>query len=134
MKTPGKITHHGQLEVYQLSIETGMRRFELSKKFPREETYSLTDQMRRSSRSFSSHISEGWRRRRYEAAFCEKLNGAESEAAETQTWIEYAACCGYITAKEGRGLHRAYNFIMGKLVKMQNHPEVWLLQNPRTRA
>jgi four helix bundle protein len=133
MKTTAKITHHWQLEVYQLSIEAGMGLFELSKKFPREEMYSLTDQVRRSSRSVSSHISEGWRRRRYEAAFCEKLNGAESEAAETQTWIEYSVRCGYITAKEGRELHRAYDHIMGKLVNMQNKPEVWLLQNPRTR-
>lgn len=134
MKTPGKITHHWQLEVYQLSVEAGMQLFELSRKFPREEMFSLTDQVRRSSRSVSSHISEGWRRRRYEAAFCEKLNGAESEAAESQTWVEYAVRCGYITAKEGRELHRAHDFIMGKLVKMQNNPEVWLLQNPRTRV
>jgi four helix bundle protein len=133
MKTTVKITHHWQLEVYQLSIEAGMSLFELSKKFPREEMYSLTDQVRRSSRSVSSHISEGWRRRRYEAAFCEKLNGAESEAAETQTWIEYSVRCGYVTAKEGRELHRSYDHIMGKLVNMQNKPEVWLLQNPRTR-
>jgi four helix bundle protein len=134
MKTSGKITHHWQLEVYQLSVEAGMRLFELSKKFPREEMYSLTDQVRRSSRSASSHISEGWRRRRYEAAFCDKLNGAESEAAETQTWIEYAARCGYITAKDGRELHQKYDHIMGKLVNMQNNPEVWLLKNPRTRT
>lgn len=133
MKTTAKITHHWQLDVYQLSIEAGMSLFELSKKFPREEMYSLTDQVRRSSRSVSSHISEGWRRRRYEAAFCEKLNGAESEAAETQTWIEYSVRCGYVTAKEGRELHRSYDHIMGKLVNMQNKPEVWLLQNPRTR-
>lgn len=110
-----------------------MSLFELSKKFPREEMYSLTDQVRRSSRSVSSHISEGWRRRRYEAAFSEKLNGAESEAAETQTWIEYSVRCGYITAKAGRELRRAYDHIMGKLVNMQNKPEVWLLQYPRTR-
>ncbi len=133
MKTTAKITHHWQLDVYKLSIEAGMNLFELSKKFPREEMYSLTDQVRRSSRSVSSHISEGWRRRRYEAAFCEKLNGAESEAAETQTWIEYSVRCGYVTAKEGRELHRSYDHIMGKLVNMQNKPEVWLLQNPRTR-
>jgi four helix bundle protein len=134
VKTTAKITHHWQLDVYRLSVETGRRLFDLSKKFPREEMYSLTDQVRRSSRSVSSHISEGWRRRRYEAAFCEKLNGAESEAAETQTWIEYAVRCGYTTAKEGREVHRSYDHIMGKLVKMQNNPEVWLLQNPRTRA
>jgi four helix bundle protein len=133
MKTTAKITHRWQLEVYQLSIEAGMSLFELSKKFPREEMYSLTDQVRRSLRSVSTHISEGWRRRRYEAAFCEKLNGAESEAAETQTWIEYSVRCGYVTAEEGRKLHRSYDHIMGKLVNMQNKPEVWLLQNPRTR-
>jgi four helix bundle protein len=133
MKTVGKITHHWQLEVYQLSMEAAMQLFELSKKFPREEMYSLTDQVRRSSRSVSSHISEGWRRRRYVAAFCDKLNGAESEAGETQTWVEFAVRCGYVTAKEGRDLHRSYDHIMGKLVIMQNKPEVWLLQNQRTR-
>lgn len=133
MKTLGKITHHWQLDVYQLSIEAGMSLFELSKKFPREEMYSLTDQVRRSSRSVSSHISEGWRRRRYEAAFCDKLNGAESEAAETQTWIEYAVRCGYLIEKIGRDLHKTYDQIIGKLVIIQNRPEVWLLQNPRTR-
>ena len=122
-----KITHHWQLDVYKLSVELAMRLFELSKKFPREEMYSLTDQGRRSSRSVSSHIAEGWRRRRYEAAFCDKLNGAESEAAETQVWIEYSVRCGYLTAKEGRELHRTYNRVIGKLVKMQNKPEPWLL-------
>lgn len=127
MKAIGKITHHWQLDVYKLSVETAMQLFELSKKFPREEMYSLTDQGRRSSRSVSGHISEGWRRRRYEAAFCDKLNGAEAEAAETQTWIEYSVRCGYMTTKEGRDLHRAYDRIIGKLVRMQNNPEPWLL-------
>ncbi len=104
MNSSPKITHHWELDVYKLSVEAAMQLFELSKKFPKEEMYSLTDQVRRSSRSVSGHISEGWRRRRYEAAFCDKLNGAEGEAAETQTWIEYAVRCGYVTAKEGRGI------------------------------
>ena len=130
MKASGKITHHWQLDVYKLSVEAAMRLFELSKRFPREEMYSLTDQMRRSSRSVSGHIAEGWRRRRYEAAFCDKLNGAEGEAAEAQTWIEYSVRCGYVTAKDGRELHRTYDRILGKLVKMQNNLDVWLL--PRT--
>ncbi len=104
-----------------------MRLFELTKNFPREEMYSLTDQIRRSSRSVSSHIAEGWRRRRYEAAFCDKLNGAESEGAETQSWIEYSVRCGYLTKKEGRELHREYDKLIGKLVKMQNNPDVWIL-------
>ena len=128
MKVAGKITHHWQLDVYRLSVEAAMRLFfELSKSFPREEMYSLTDQMRRSSRSVSGHISEGWRRRRYAAAFCDKLNGAEGEAAETQTWIEYSVRCGYVTAKDGRDLHRSHDRILGKLVKMQHNPEPWLL-------
>src|SRR5262245_16106267 len=122
-----KITHHWQLDVCAISVEAAMRLFELSKAFPREEMYSLTDQMRRSSRSVSGHIAEGWRRRRYEAAFCDKLNGAEAEAAETQSWIEYAVRCRYMSRKDGRELHRMYDRIIGKLVKMQNNSEVWLL-------
>lgn len=127
MKSSQKITHHWQLEVYKLSVDAAMRLFELTKNFPREEMYSLTDQMRRSSRSVSSHIAEGWRRRRYEAAFCDKLNGAEAEAAETQSWIEYSVRCGYLLKKQGRELHREYDKILGKLVRMQNNPNVWLL-------
>jgi four helix bundle protein len=127
MKTNTRITHHWQLDVYKLSVEAAMQLFELSKMFPREKMYSLTDQMRRSSRSVSGHIAEGWRRRRYEAAFCDTLNGAESEAAETQSWIEYSVRCGYMTRKEGRELHRTCDRIIGKLVRMQNNPEPWLL-------
>ena len=133
MNNSRKITHHWQLDVYKLSVETAMRLFELSKQFPREEMYSLTDQGRRSSRSVSGHIAEGWRRRRYEAAFCDKFNGAEAEAAETQTWIEYSVRCGYMGAKEGRELHRAYDRILGKLVKIQNNPDVWLLPRSSKR-
>ena len=134
MNNSRKITHHWQLDVYKLSVEAAMRLFELSKKFPREEMYALTDQGRRSSRSVSGHIAEGWRRRRYEPAFCDKLNGAEAEAAETQVWIEYSVRCGYMTPKEGRELHRTYNRILGKLVKMQNKPEVWLLPRLTKRS
>jgi four helix bundle protein len=134
MKTTVKITHHWQLDVYKLSVEVAMQLFDLSKRFPREEMYSLTDQMRRSSRSVSGHIAEGWRRRHYEAAFCDKLNGAEGEAAETQVWIEYSVRCGYSTAKEGRELHRACNRIIGKLVRMQAKPEVWLLPRATRRS
>jgi four helix bundle protein len=134
MSTSRKITHHWELDVYKLSVEAAMRLFELSKKFPREEMYSLTDQFRRSSRSVSGHIAEGWRRRRYEAAFCDKLNGAEAEAAETQSWIEYSARCGYMTSKEGRELHRAFDRVMGKIVTMQNNATPWLLLRSNKRA
>lgn len=83
------VRYHWELEVYQLSVETAMRIFELTKSFPREEMYSLTDQIRRSSRSVSGQIAEAWRRRKYEAAFVNKLNESEAEAAETQAWLEY---------------------------------------------
>jgi four helix bundle protein len=123
-----KITHHWQLDVYKLSVDMAMALFELSKKFPREEMYSLTDQMRRASRSVSGQIAEGWRRRKYEAAFVNKLNASEGEAAEAQAWIEYAVKCKYLTVKEGRDLHRKYDRIIGKLVTMGNNPDPWLLQ------
>ena len=109
-----------------------MRIFEASKRFPKEETYSLTDQIRRSSRSVSGQIAEGWRRRKYEPAFINKLNEAEGEGAETQAWLEYAVRCGYMTAKLGRELHRAYNRVIGKLVTMGNNPEPWLLKKRLT--
>jgi four helix bundle protein len=76
---------HTDLEVFRRAFAGAMRIFELSKSFPREERYSLTDQMRRSSRSVSTNIAEAWRKRRYEAAFAAELNDAEAEAAETQT-------------------------------------------------
>lgn len=85
-----RIQSHEELEVYKLAFEAAMRVFEMSKRFPREETYSLTDQIRRSLRSVCGNIAEAWRKRRYEAAFVSKLNDAESEAAETQTWIRFA--------------------------------------------
>ena len=80
-----KILRHQDLIVYKKAIEAAMRIFEVSKTFPKEETYSLTDQVRRSSRSVASNIAEAWRKRRYAAAFVSKLNDAEGEAAETQT-------------------------------------------------
>jgi four helix bundle protein len=122
------IKFHWELEVYKMSIETAMRIFELSKKFPKEERYSLTDQIRRSSRSVSGQIAEAWRRRKYANVFVNKLNEAEGEAAETQVWLEYAVRCQYISTKEGRELHRVYDRVIGKLVNMGNNPEAWVLR------
>lgn len=121
------IRSHEELEVYQLSYRTALRIFGLSKKFPREELYSLTDQIRRASRSVCSNITEAWRKRRYEAAFVSKLNDAETEAAETQTWLRFSLDCGYISKEEFTSMYETYNLILGKLVNMINHPEPWLL-------
>src|SRR5690349_25143462 len=82
--------------------------FEWSKGFPKEETYSLTDQIRRASRAVCSMIAEAWRRRRYEAAFINKLNEAEGESAETQTWLEFSVQCGYVDKETARHLYLEY--------------------------
>jgi len=123
-----KIQYHWELDVYRLSIESAMEIFQISKNFPKEERYSLTDQIRRSSRSVSSNIAESWRRRKYKRAFINKLNEAEAEAAETQVWLEYAVKCKYINEDKGRDLHIRYNHITGKLVTMENNHNSWLLK------
>src|SRR4030095_12591278 len=94
-----RILRHQDLDVYRKAFELAMRIFELSKTFPREETYSLTDQVRRSSRSVCANLAEAWRKRRYEKAFVSKLSDVESDAAETQVWLEFALSCEY-TSRE----------------------------------
>jgi len=123
-----RIQSHEELDVYQMAFKAAMRIFEVSKTFPREETFSLTDQIRRSSRSVCTNIAEAWRKRRYEAAFVSKLNDAESEAAETQVWIRFAVECGYLSEELGQGLYQEYDYIIGKLVNMIVNPAPWLLK------
>lgn len=122
------IRTHRELEVYQLGFDAAILIFELSKKFPVEEKYSLTDQIRRSSRSVCANLAEAWRKRRYRAAFISKLSDSEAEAAETQTWIQFAVHCNYLELEAGRELYSTYNQILGKLVKMGNNPSPWLMQ------
>jgi four helix bundle protein len=122
-----KIVRHTDLEVYQRAFAVAMELFRLSKAFPAEEKYSLTDQGRRSSRSVAANIAEGWRKRRYAASFVSKLNDAEGEAAETQTWLQFAVECGYADADQARALYSEYDQIIAMLVNMQNHPEAWSL-------
>jgi four helix bundle protein len=83
--------------------------FWASKNFPKEETYSLTDQIRRSLRSVCANLAEAWRKRRYKAAFISKLSDAESEAAETQVWIEFAMKCGYLERDQSVALYKSYD-------------------------
>ena len=111
-----------------------MQVFVLSKTFPREETYSLTDQMRRSSRSVCANIAEAWRKRRYPAAFVSKLSDAEAEAAETQVWLQFAVKCSYLESEPARTLYATYDQIIGKLVIMIQHPEQWTLPSTTTPA
>jgi four helix bundle protein len=121
------IQSHRELEVYQLAFDAAMRIFELSKKFPPEERYSLTDQIRRSSRSVCANLAEAWRKRRYEGAFTLKLSDSEAEAAETQTWLEFSLHCAYIEETTYRLLYEQYDHILGKLVRMITNPSPWLM-------
>jgi four helix bundle protein len=118
---------HRELEVYKLAFDAAVQIFRLSKKFPPEEQYSLTDQIRRSSRAVYANLAEAWRKRRYEGSFLLKLNDAEAEASETQTWLEFAAECEYLDKKTARELYQVYNQILGKLVRMINNPSPWLM-------
>ena len=122
------IRHFRELEVYQLAMDSAMRIFELSKQFPPEERYSLTDQMRRSSRSVCANIAEAWRKRRYPNAFVSKLSDADAEAAETQVWLEFASKCGYLNLTVIGELDKAYDHIMGKLINMLTRPEQWRIK------
>src|SRR5580765_1597020 len=118
---------HGDLEVYRRAFDVAMQVFELSKRFPKEETYSLTDQIRRSSRSVCANLAEAWRKRRYEAAFVAKLSDAESEVAETQVWLEFAVRCGYVDREQAKPLYESYERAIRTIVGMITHPETWVI-------
>ena len=123
------IRHFSELEVSTLSMDSAMRIFEESKGFPGEERYSLTDQIRRSSRSVCASIAEAWRKRRYPHAFVSKLSDADAEAAETQVWLAFAVRCGYLDPLLESELTETYNRISGKMVKMLTNPDDWTIRN-----
>lgn len=127
MERAKTIRKHNDLEVFQRSFDASMRLFELSKSFPPEEKYSLTDQCRRSSRSVSANIAEAWRKRRYPAAFVAKLSDSEAEAAETQTWIQFAVKCEYISSEVAKEIYTEYDNIIGMLVNMIRTADDWKL-------
>jgi four helix bundle protein len=114
-----------ELKVWQNAMDAAMRVFELTKKFPNEEKFSMTDQFRRASRSVATNVAEAWRKRRYPAAFVSKLNDAEGEAAESQTWTELALRCGYLSDSEASELDCCYERILAQLVRMIDHPDDW---------
>ncbi len=119
------IRKHTDLRVFQLSFEAGMKIFELTKSFPKEERYSLTDQIRRSSRSVSGNIAEAWRKRKYPKSFVSKLSDSEGEAAETQVWLDYAIKCNYIAKDEYNLLYDKYEHLIAMLINMSTKPEQW---------
>ena len=122
---------HKDLDVYRKAFEAAMLIYETSKSFPKEEMFSLTDQIRRSSRSVCSNIAEAWRKRRYEAAFVAKLSDSETEAAETQCWLEFAVACKYVANNEADEINNAYDRIIGTIVGIINNKDSWVLPSGR---
>ena len=102
-----------------------MRIFELSKKWPTEERYSLIDQIRRSSRSVCANIAEAWRKRRYPASFVSKMSDADTEAGETLVWLDFAIKCGYLDELDYENLQGKYDHICAQLVTMINQSTQW---------
>jgi four helix bundle protein len=127
------ISHFRDLDVYQNALATGLCVYELTRKFPVEERYALTDQVQRSSRSVCANIPEAWRKRRYKAAFISKLSDAEGEAAETQVHLELAFHHSYVSRDEFLSVDDAYEKICAQLVRMIDEPEKWLIHRPERK-
>ncbi|MEW6607397.1 MAG: four helix bundle protein [bacterium] len=114
------IKNVGDLKVYQLSYELAMEVFEITKKFPKEETYSLTDQIRRSSRSVAINIREGYAKRKYEQVFNRHLNDSLGSSEETRGWLDIARDCKYITEDEHKKLYGRYGEVNAMLYSLMN--------------
>ena len=125
---------HKDLVVYQKAFDAAMEIYHLSKSFPQEETYSLTDQIRRSSRSVNANITEAWRKRRYEKSFVNKLNDADGEAAETQNWLDFAFACKYMDEKTYLDLYKKYDEILGMIVSMTINSKKWTFTETKITA
>jgi len=118
-KKTNKIRTVRDLKVYRKAFDSAMEIFELTKEFPKEEKFSLTDQIRRASRSVCSNLSEGWRKRRYKAVFLNKLTDSGQEASETQTWLEFSFHCKYIDEGTFLKLDDSYEHIFAMLNAME---------------
>jgi four helix bundle protein len=114
-----------ELRVYRSGFDAAMRLYELSKSWPKDERYALTDQIRRSSRAVCSNVAEAWQKRLYVAHFVSKLSDASSEVAETLVWLDFARACGYLQTEDHVQLERDYRQISGGLVKMMADPDAW---------
>lgn len=120
-----KVGSFKELIVYQKAYKLAMDIFEISKTFPKEETYSLTDQMRRSSRSVTSCIAESWAKRKYEKAFINKLTDSLGEEYETEGWLDYSLDCKYFTQDTHERIITRYEGVRKMLISMINNPDKW---------
>ena len=120
-----RVADYKQLRVYKLAFESAMELFELSRRWPSEEKFSLIDQIRRSSRSVCTNIAEAWRKRRYEAAFVSKLSDSDGEAAETEVHLAFALRCGYLPPDKHTALTDHYDHICRQLRKIMDDAPSW---------
>ena len=125
------VKHFRELDVYQNALNLAMRVFDLTKRWPPDERFNLTDQIRRSSRSVCTNLAEAWRKRRYKPAFIAKLSDSETEAAETQVSAEVAMRCRYWDENTFHEIDSGYEKVLGQIVKMASQPEKWLVKPPR---
>jgi len=114
------------LDVYKKAYRLAMEIFMCSRAWPKQEMYSLTDQIRRSSRSVSANLREAWAKRRYHAHFLSKLTDSDAENSETDTWLNFALDCGYLTREEHSHLTAECRQIGAMLGSMLKHPEPFL--------
>jgi len=117
-----------ELKVYKAAYDLSLEIFQISKTWPPEERYSLTDQIRRSSRSICSNLREGWAKRRYEAHFISKLTDADGENSETDTWLDFARDCGYLSIADHDRLTEKCRSVGKMLGSMLNNPESFILR------
>jgi four helix bundle protein len=122
------IRDHRQLRVYIEAREAAVRIYSLSQDFPEEEKFSLTSQIRRSSRSVCANLAEGWQKRRYPASFRAKVVDAAGEADETRAWLDIAVQCGFVVPAESEELEERYDKILGHLIRMATRPEEWRIR------
>ncbi|MBM4040385.1 MAG: four helix bundle protein [Planctomycetes bacterium] len=118
------------LKVYQLAFELQQEIFQLTKRFPKEELYALTGQIRRASRSIGANISEAWHKRRYVASFVSKLTDADAEQAETQHWLDTSLACGYVAPDRHAALLSKCRDVGKMLGGMLADPEPWCVRLP----
>jgi four helix bundle protein len=124
-----KIRNHEELEVFQQAYRVSLEIHTLTKSFPKEEQYCLTNQVRRSSRSICANLAEAFRKRYFQKSFVSKINECEGEAAETQVWIKYAADFEYIESQKSLEIRALYDVILKQLVIMRNQADKWSIDH-----
>jgi four helix bundle protein len=126
----GTVRDYRELRVYRVGFAAAMRVFVATGGWPREERYSLTDQVRRSSRSVCGCLAEAWQKRRYPASFVAKLIDARAEAEETCVWLDFAMECGYLSPEDHAELVEAFRYVSRMLTRMGANPDRWTPPSP----